>query len=115
MAVWKEIGRGAYMSEAGDPAAGAEKAINTRSGTTGAQENFNRLTVKNRDVVEIAVNLNQGKSGGDVIWVDAKETLSIEPEAGIVFTTLSYTNNDGAVAVTADKINFRWAKCVRVG
>lgn len=95
--------------------AGAKETIADSVGNRRQYGPFNRLMVKNRDAVDIQIQIDGLTQGGYIFEIAAGETLLIEPEDGIKFDFIVKKNLDAVVAEVADNILIRWAKCVRAG
>lgn len=94
-------------------AAGVTEVIDINTGETASIRDFNSLMVTNLDSVNIEVQLDAVTGLGRIFPVPAGAVLMIQPYEGIVFNQLRHKNLDSAVATTADKITFRWAKSVK--
>jgi hypothetical protein len=91
----------------------AAAAVETITDTKHNKEKFgpfNRLLVSNRDAVDIKIQFNGLSTEGRIIEIPAGGTFLLEPEDGVTFDFITQTNLDSAVAESASKILFRWAK-----
>ena len=62
--------------------------------------NFNTLTIRNNDAVEISVTLD----GRKVQFISAGDAFGLDFEDGILFDDVRIKNEDGAAATVANKI-----------
>lgn len=108
---WKEVESQSGFNT-GVAAAGREAVI---SGTQNV-DSYNRLNVTNRDVVDVEIELDGDNSGttGKSFQVTAGGSASIDPEDGIWFTAVWQKNLHASTAETANKIQIRAAKAIRV-
>lgn len=74
---------------------------------------FNALFVTNQDKVSVRIRLDQSTDPEKNFDLPPNSQLSLLPEEGIFFQTITQVNLSADVAQTADKITFRWSKLVR--
>jgi len=100
-------------------AAVAATASETITDTIGNRRQFgpfNKLIIKNRDAVAIAIKLDGLSTAGHLFEMAAGDTLILSQEEGDPeFSFIVQTNLHATTAQTANAILFRWAKIIKVG
>jgi hypothetical protein len=111
--IWKEI----FAGNQANTALAASSSENIASSVANLRKytNFNKLSVSNRDVVDIQIRLDGLTTDGKIFDIPAGATFTINPEEGMYFRFFSQHNLSATTAQTADKIQFRWSKCEEVG